>query len=244
MARGDAVFSAELGKRLKEIKDLLNIDASELANRLGVSKATVSNYIKGRRLPDAGFVRSLCKEFNVNPEWFLFGTGDPIKPVGAEDESFSDYEFIPSLSSISFLEEPKCKVDLSLAEDWYPFKKKWLQKILGSDNFENKVRHLFLYRVADEGMTPTLNPQELVLVDGNLDKRINPSQGRIYLVQIATRIFVFRKIVLIRIEGREAILVCIGDKPDYPPAELRVSEDKLPERIIGEALWVGREIRK
>jgi len=150
------------------------------------------------------------------------------------------------LSEISFRENPKYAIDTSLVKAWYPFKKGWLRKILDNENFEERVKDLFLYPVKDDGMIPTLNPQELVLVDSNLKKRETPEPGRIYLVKGDVKIYVFRKLVLIKdaLQGGKAILIYIGDKPDYPPTELKISREEILEYIIGEALWVGREIKK
>jgi len=245
MARRDEDFVQKLGERLREVKNRSGLDIVKFAEKLGVSKAAISNYIHGRRAPDAYFLYKLCQEFDLNPEWLLFGKGDPASPK--REIRFNGYEFIPCLSEISFRESPKYAIDTSLVKAWYPFRKDWLRKILPFENFEERVKDLFLYPVTDDGMIPTLNPQELVLVDGNLAIRRDPEPGRIYLVRVDLRIYVFRKLVLIKDwikEKNEAILIYIGDKPDYPPSRLKISQDEILEYVIGEALWVGREIKK
>jgi len=245
MAQKNVNFGLGFGERLNEVRIKSGLDMAKFAERLGVSKGAISNYIHGRRIPDAYFLYKLCQEFDINPEWLLFGKGEPVSR--REEISLEDYEFIPCLSEISFCESPKYAIDTSLLiKAWYPFRRDWLRKILPPRNLEERVRDLFLYPVKDDGMIPTLNPQELVLVDGNLEKRKDPEPGRIYLVRGDVKIYVFRKLVLIKegLKGGEAILIYIGDKPDYPPSELKISREEILEYIIGEALWVGREIKK
>jgi len=246
MAQKNENFSLGFGERLNEVRIKSGLDMAKFAERLGVSKGAISNYIHGRRIPDVYFLYRLCQEFDINPKWLLFGRGDPVFP--RDEISLEDYEFIPCLSEISFRESPRYAIDTSLfIKAWYPFRRDWLRKILRSEKLEEEVRDLFLYPVKDDGMIPTLNPQELVLVNSNLKKRGDPERGRIYLVRgDVVKTYVFRKVVLIKDAFREerVILVYIGDKPDYSPTELNISREEVSEYIIGEALWVGREIKK
>jgi len=246
MATNGSEFAKGFGERLREIKDRSGLDIVTFAEKLGVSKAAISNYLHGRRIPDAFFVYKVCRNFQINPDWLLFGEGAPERKK--KKTELEVYEFIPLLSEIAFFENSDFRIDTSLVKSWYPFRRDWLKKILGIENLEPRVRDLFLYPVKDDGMIPTLNPRDLVLIDGNPEIRREPEPGRIYLVRLEWKIYVFRKLVMIRKclekNNNEVILVYIGDKPDQPPKKLTIPQDEILHYVIGEALWGGREIRK
>lgn len=62
----------DIGKRMKERRKELNISAIELADRLGLSKATIHRYengdIKNIKLP---VVNAMAQILKVNPLWLL-----------------------------------------------------------------------------------------------------------------------------------------------------------------------------
>lgn len=63
----------ELKERLKIVRG--NIAQEEFAEKMQVSKSTVSNYERGVRIPDAEYLIKICKTYNVNPTWLLTGEG-------------------------------------------------------------------------------------------------------------------------------------------------------------------------
>jgi transcriptional regulator with XRE-family HTH domain len=48
----------------------------EFGMRLGCSKSSIINYENNNRSPDTIFLVKLLKEFNVNANWLLLGTGN------------------------------------------------------------------------------------------------------------------------------------------------------------------------
>lgn len=50
---------------------------AKLAEQLGWNKGTINNYRRKVSSPSGDFIESFCKEFSVNPEWFITGKGDP-----------------------------------------------------------------------------------------------------------------------------------------------------------------------
>lgn len=66
----------EIGRRIKERRQEMSISASELADRLGMSKATIHRYengdIRNIKLP---VVESIARELRANPLW-LIGKSD------------------------------------------------------------------------------------------------------------------------------------------------------------------------
>lgn len=58
---------------------------SELANAIGVSKSTISNW-KNRKSIDYDLVFSFCEHINL--DWLLTGKGDMLKTNGTDNQNF------------------------------------------------------------------------------------------------------------------------------------------------------------
>lgn len=84
----------EMHDRIKELrKKHLKMTQEEFGQRLGVTRDTIGN-IELNRLarPDQklSLIKLMCKEFNVNEEWVLNGTG----PMFVQPETFSLDSFV------------------------------------------------------------------------------------------------------------------------------------------------------
>ena len=62
-----------LNERLKQLRGSMSQVA--FAKLVGASQSSIVNYEKGR-LPDSGFIESVCNRFGVTADWLLFGVGD------------------------------------------------------------------------------------------------------------------------------------------------------------------------
>lgn len=58
--RGESVFSAELGLRLREERELLGLNQTEFGQLGGVAKVAQLNYEKGYRVPGAEYLNRLA----------------------------------------------------------------------------------------------------------------------------------------------------------------------------------------
>lgn len=63
-------------ERILQLIDALGLRQVEFAQRLGVSKAIVSNWVIGRVEPNAGTRTAICATFGVNRDWLDNGDGD------------------------------------------------------------------------------------------------------------------------------------------------------------------------
>lgn len=61
----------EIGKRIKQYRELRGISQKELAERLGLSNSRVSNWEQGINRPDADILADICRELNVSPSELL-----------------------------------------------------------------------------------------------------------------------------------------------------------------------------
>ncbi|MGH1363645.1 MAG: helix-turn-helix domain-containing protein [Calditrichia bacterium] len=71
------IFSKHaLGSKIKLVIKNSPFTQKVLAKDLKITETTLSNYVAGRRLPDAQLVAGLAKLCNVSLNWLLLGEGD------------------------------------------------------------------------------------------------------------------------------------------------------------------------
>jgi DNA-binding XRE family transcriptional regulator len=84
----------EMHERIKELrKNHLNLSQEAFGEHLGVSRSVINNIERNalaRPEQKLSLIRLMCKEFNVNEEWVLNGTG----PMFVQPETFSLDSFV------------------------------------------------------------------------------------------------------------------------------------------------------
>lgn len=89
------INNIEIGKRIKEIRNDKKLNQREFAKRLTLSQNHISYLEKGIRKITEKFINDLCKEYNVNKEWLLTGTGekyiDMIEGLNINDEEIKNF---------------------------------------------------------------------------------------------------------------------------------------------------------
>jgi len=77
-----------ISKRFEEIRAFHNLNTNSLANKVGVSRQTIDNLIKGKiENPKISIIRNLANKLDINPTWLITGSGSMIL-----DEPESDCE--------------------------------------------------------------------------------------------------------------------------------------------------------
>lgn len=64
------------GERVREIRKVLNMTMEQFGEKIGVTKATISNIENGNRNATEHMTKSICREFNVNYAWLTDGMGE------------------------------------------------------------------------------------------------------------------------------------------------------------------------
>lgn len=75
----------ELGIRIKELRNVQGINQDELANKLFVSRQTVSNWENGKSYPDIQSVLLLSEIFDVSVDNLLKGDIEKMEKIVTED---------------------------------------------------------------------------------------------------------------------------------------------------------------
>lgn len=65
-----------MNERIKELRKELGLTLKKFGERVGISEGAVSNIEKGNRNVTDQMFKSICREFNVNPDWLRTGEGD------------------------------------------------------------------------------------------------------------------------------------------------------------------------
>lgn len=76
-------------ERVKAIRKELKLTLDKFSSQLGVTLSAVSFVENGKRNLTNQMATSICKIFNVNPEWLENGTGEMFLEV-ERDEQFYD----------------------------------------------------------------------------------------------------------------------------------------------------------
>ncbi len=233
-----------LAERLKKIIHNSGLPLPRFAQQTGVSKNTLINYRDGVTSPSAEFLEALCREFAVSPAWLLLGEGDPAVAAGPGSSKNGEgtaesYSLIPLLES-RVTGGPEGEILFEEIADFYPFKKWWVEKMVGRS--EERQKKLMLIRVRGDSMSPTINQGEMALVDTFEGERLQVLAGRIYLVILPDGTVALKRLVMSGDPGR-LMLVCLSDNTaDYRPFEFSLDPGKsLKSYILGRVRWAGKE---
>lgn len=66
----------ELNERLKELRKNENLSQKEFGKKIFLSQDQISLLEKGKRNLTERTVNDICREYSVNKEWLVNGTGD------------------------------------------------------------------------------------------------------------------------------------------------------------------------
>lgn len=82
------------GERIKEIRKTLNLTLEAFGEKLGVTKVAISNIEKGNRNLTDQMSTSICRTYNVNYDWLMYGDGDMFTnlPQTVLDELCRQYD--------------------------------------------------------------------------------------------------------------------------------------------------------
>ena len=64
------------GKKIREVRIALKLTLEEFGSKVGVTKAAMSNIEKGNRNVTEQMRKAICREFNVNYDWLMYGDGE------------------------------------------------------------------------------------------------------------------------------------------------------------------------
>lgn len=209
-------YLSGLAERVKSVLKGRNI--TELAPKLGVSRASMYDWSGGRHLPDLDSLVLLAWTTGVPLSWLLLGEG----PDRADDRLMDRY-LLP-------LQFPDTSAFPPLA-----FRRDWLLSFVRLFQPETYVVDLLLFSVSDDSMQPTLRTGDLLLAERGLavlepGDRLPPNG-----------LYLFRGGVVRRVQWQidgTAVISC--DNLAYAAETRRIEMGEVKEKgdfILGRVLW-------
>ena len=77
----------EIGERIKEIRNVLNLNQSEFGQEIGVKQAAIGLYENSHRNITDRVISDICREFNVNENWLRYGEGEMFDELSEDEET-------------------------------------------------------------------------------------------------------------------------------------------------------------
>lgn len=65
-----------MNKRILEIRKLANLTQEQFAKEMGISANYVNLIENGKKNPGDRLISDICRKYNINKEWLLYGTGN------------------------------------------------------------------------------------------------------------------------------------------------------------------------
>jgi phage repressor protein C with HTH and peptisase S24 domain len=197
---------------LNRLKTALHASTdNELANMLGVSKATISNW-GSRNSIDLPLVFSFCKQVNI--DWLITGEGSMEKTTTAADDR-------PSLESDTHLAHI---ADTSEGIPLIPFEAMAgaFTGELSAMDYECQrlvipgVRADYVIAIGGDSMRPNFHSGDMVACSVVSLSDIFFQWGRVYIIDTAQGPLLKR----VRPGSSPATVTLISDNPDYAPFEV------------------------
>lgn len=75
-----------MNSRIMALRKHLGLSQQEFADRIGASRGVIANIDNNRTVPSQIVISSICRVFNVNPEWLKDGAEVPMFLEVADDD--------------------------------------------------------------------------------------------------------------------------------------------------------------
>lgn len=103
--------------RVKELRHAHGLTQVELAQRLSITQTAVSQWEKGRTMPDISQLTQMSKIFDVSINYILGETDDPASPRLSNDPRLDEIEFAAYSGPKKDLMDRVVDIDEDLAND-------------------------------------------------------------------------------------------------------------------------------
>ena len=232
---------------------------SDLAKALGIKPASVSAAKKRQQIP-TGWIERIAEDYKANANWLFFGVGamrtsepdNSAAPASSLEKTEVarrllatrqatpldvEHDGIIECADCQIMMMPMVEARLSAGtgsfetganiERRYAFRMDFLLR-------KGQPSHMVLMRVSGDSMEPEVKHNDVVLID---QSQCAPRPGLLYAVGVEDAVYLK---VINTVPGK---LVMTSYNPAYPPIEIDARGDLANGiRIIGRAVWVGREL--
>jgi len=232
----NSLTGPDFGKRLAAAREARGLSQTALAEKIGVTPATVSRWENGAFGPDNDKLSKAAKVLHVSATSLL--EDPPAQTFEARTKRFvSLRREARAIAAGEPLDDPE--PDDSTGA--YAFSLDWFRERFGFEPSENSKR-FHVFRIAKdergESMEPTIPRGSVVL----MDKEGTQQDGAIYVVRHPDLGGLMCKRVFKTREG----LVLESDNRAHRPIVLRMDHDRswdgASKFVLGRVVWVGFEL--
>lgn len=79
-----------LKDRFKELRESLSLTQQKFADRLDISRNFVAQIEMGNKIPSERTIKDICREFKVNYDWLVNGTGEMFRDDDSDAQAIVD----------------------------------------------------------------------------------------------------------------------------------------------------------
>ena len=213
---------------------------SELARKLGISQQSISSARTKDRVPDS-WIRAAAERFRLSADWLLFGVGGKYLPDEKTREPLPTHRISsqpePLLTADEeFVMVPMVEARLSADGSFETGGATERHSAFSMDFLCRKGQpaDMILLHVDGDSMAPEIQNGDAVLIDRS---QMAPRPGGTYAVSVEG--LVYLKVV----NAEPGRLVLTSHNAAYSPITVDTrGELEHAVRIIGRAVWLGREI--
>ena len=76
-----------MNERIKHLRKVLHLSQDEFGDKIGIRGASVSLVENGKRNVSNQVITAICREFNVNENWLLTGSGDMFEEMSRAEKA-------------------------------------------------------------------------------------------------------------------------------------------------------------
>ena len=80
----------KLKDRFKELREALSLTQQKFADRLDISRNFVAQIEMGSKIPSERTIKDICREFKVNYDWLVNGTGNMFQDDDSDAQAIVD----------------------------------------------------------------------------------------------------------------------------------------------------------
>jgi len=217
-------FTAAYRRLLDNLNALVaegNTTESGLAEHMNYSQPQVHNVLKGER--------------GLTPEFADAG----LRALGIQLEDLLP-ERKPSTKDSPFREVRILKGHIAAGQP-FPLEVVWSGSRVFTTEFLNRYHDPILVKVgkSETSMLPTIQPNDLLLLDQSPERRRHPKMTRIYAVSLEEGGTVKRCEVV----GRELVVMPENmQQRGFSPRTIPLADHDILDIIRGEVVWIGREL--
>lgn len=199
----------EFPKRLKSAIRDKSIRA--FARECGLSDSVLRQYLIGQSEPTRPALIAIASTANVSLKWLA---------TGEEDFKEANCKLSEKYIFLSLNEETNQDQNLAIKKTWFETK------------FPAASEYLLLVYMMDDTMAPTINVDDIVIVDTDSKNIVLRGDG-IYMLQVCGR----SRIKRLQCLPDDNVRV-LSDNPLYESFSIGLSEIS----IMGQVLWLGRKL--